>query len=120
MSCPTCKTRFHESKSWPLELTTRLVTFDDQRITFCPFNIIRVPSSNIVRTLEESLRGFSLIDTHMTVQTDTLLYHIPRYRLVEFTGLKNPSLKALPLEIMLKCNFQSSKWVPKFHSGDNK
>lgn len=47
---PACKTRFPESKSWALELTTGLVTFDDQRITFCPFNIIRLRSSDIVRT----------------------------------------------------------------------
>ena len=44
------KTKFPESKSWALELATEFVTFDDQRIPFCPSNITRFPSSDIVRT----------------------------------------------------------------------
>ena len=31
----------------------------------------------------------------MSVNTEMLLYDIPSYPLVEFTGLKNPSLKVL-------------------------
>ncbi|KAM3701701.1 hypothetical protein ACJW31_05G194700 [Castanea mollissima] len=96
----SCKTRFPESKSWALELGTEFETFADQISFFSPFSTTRSPSSDIVRTPLESLRGSCLLATHTTVHPEMLLYHIPTYRLVEFSGLKNPSLKALPLEII--------------------
>ena len=58
------KTKFPKSKSWALKLATEFVTFDDQRISFCPSNITRFLSLDIVRTPKESLRGFSLLATH--------------------------------------------------------
>ena len=94
------KTRFPESKSWALELGMEFVTFDDQITSFCPFSTTRSLSSDIVRTPLESLRSFCLLVTHTTVNTEMLLYHIPTYRLVEFSGLKNPRLKKHPLEII--------------------
>ena len=66
----SCKTRFPESKSRALELTTEFVTFDDQRISFCSSNTTRFPSSDIVRIPEELLRGLFLLATHMTVDTE--------------------------------------------------
>ena len=78
------------------------VTFDDQITSFCPFSTTRSLSSDIVRTPLESLRGSSLLANHTTVNAEMLLYHIPTYRLVEFFGLKNPSLKALPLLEIIK------------------
>ena len=94
------KTRFPESKSWALELGAEFVTFADQITSFCPFSTTRTPSSDIVRTQEESLRGCYLLATHITVNTEMLLCHIPTYQLVEFSRLKKPSLKALPLEVI--------------------
>ena len=72
------KIKFPESKSWALELATEFVTFDDQRISFYPSNITRFSSSDIVRTPEESLSGFSLLATLWAGRADFLLYHIPR------------------------------------------
>ena len=70
-------TRFPEFKSWALELATEFITFDDQRISFFPSSTTRFPSSDIVRTPEESLSGVSLLATHTTVHTEMLPYHIP-------------------------------------------
>ena len=98
----SCKTRFPESKSLAFELTTEFVAFDDQIIRSCPSKTTRFPSSDIVTTPEASFRGFCQLatHTHWAEKAEFLLYHIPRYRLVEFTGLKNPNLKVLPLAIM--------------------
>ena len=73
----SCSTRFPESISWALELATEFVTFDDQRISFFPSSTTRLPSSDIVRTPEESLSGVSLLATQTTVNTEMLLYQIP-------------------------------------------
>ena len=51
-----------------LELVTKFETFDDQKITACPFSTTRFPSLDIVRIPEESLSGFCLLATHMTVE----------------------------------------------------
>ena len=47
----TCNTRFPEFKRLALELVMEFETFDDQRISSCPFSTTRLPSSDIVRTL---------------------------------------------------------------------
>ncbi|KAK8985744.1 hypothetical protein V6N11_068983 [Hibiscus sabdariffa] len=50
------------------------------------------------RTPEESETEVSLLATHTIVPFDTFLYQIPRYRLFEFPGLKNPSSKVPPAD----------------------
>ncbi|MFS7994483.1 hypothetical protein Hanom_Chr12g01106591 [Helianthus anomalus] len=42
--------------------------------------------------------GVSLLATHTTVPYDIFLYHIPRYRFLDFPGLKKPSSNISPLE----------------------
>ena len=49
-----CKTRFPEYKSWAVELGREVVTLADQITSFCPFSSNRSPSTDIVRTPEES------------------------------------------------------------------
>ena len=43
--------------------------------------------------------GWFLFATHTTVFSGNLWYHIPRYLLLNFPGLKNPNAKLFPLEI---------------------
>ena len=63
----------------------------------------------MVRTPEESLRGLSLLATHMIVSSEVVLYQIPTYRLLEPSRLKKPSLKTLPLETIVSGSLM--KWV---------
>ena len=94
----SCKTRFPESKSWALEFGAAFESFDDQKISLWPFRTRRLPSSDTITIPEESLRGFSLLAIHITVNREVVLYQIPKYCLVEFPELKKPILKGLPLE----------------------
>ncbi|KAK8312327.1 hypothetical protein V6Z12_D01G034300 [Gossypium hirsutum] len=67
-SSPLLRTRFPESKSWAVvALGAVLLTFVDQRISAFPLETTRLPSSDMVRIPEESLRGLFLFATHTTV-----------------------------------------------------
>ncbi|KAL1118424.1 hypothetical protein V6Z11_D01G034000 [Gossypium hirsutum] len=69
-SSPLLRTRFPESKSWAVvALGTKFVIFDDQRISAFPLETTRLPSSDMLRIPEESLRGLFLFATHTTVCT---------------------------------------------------
>jgi hypothetical protein len=60
-----------------LEFTTELVKFDDQRTFFYTSNTTILPSSDMARIPEEFLRGWFLLATHMTGDTEMSEYHIP-------------------------------------------
>ncbi|KAK8492766.1 hypothetical protein V6N12_011518 [Hibiscus sabdariffa] len=72
--------------------------FEDQTLLWVPFVTESTPLSLILRTPEESETEVSLLATHTIVPFDTFLYQIPRYRLFEFPGLKNPSSKVPPAD----------------------
>nr|KYP55045.1 hypothetical protein KK1_001249 [Cajanus cajan] len=64
------RTSLPESENWELVLDVMLDTFVDQITCFCPFSTTRLLSSEIVTTPEESFSGWSLLATHMTVDSD--------------------------------------------------
>lgn len=79
------------------ELTTD--TFDVQMI-FLPLKTTRFPSTERRKTGGELLGiGDSLLATHMVVRFGIVLYHMPKYVLVEFLGVKKPNAKLPPSEI---------------------
>ncbi|MFS8015699.1 hypothetical protein Hanom_Chr15g01359731 [Helianthus anomalus] len=45
-----------------------------------------------------SVIGCSRLGTHTTVPYDIFLYHIPRYRFLDFPGLKKPNSNVSPSE----------------------
>ena len=81
----------------------------------------------MVGTPEVSVRGASLLATHTTVLivVEISLYHIPKYCLFEFPGLKNPISKLPPADTIVSPSLIESVGVivscavasPKF---DNK
>lgn len=90
----SCKIRFPESRSRAVEFTAAFETLEFQRILFCSSsNTTRLPSLDTAKTPDLFLRGLSLFATQTTVGTDTRLHQIPKYRYVEFGGLKKPNSK---------------------------
>uniref|UniRef100_A0A251T3S6 Uncharacterized protein n=1 Tax=Helianthus annuus TaxID=4232 RepID=A0A251T3S6_HELAN len=52
-----------------------------------------------MKTLPDvSAIAVSRLATHTTVPYDIFLYHIPRYRFLDFPGLKKPNSNISPLE----------------------
>ncbi|KAF7850024.1 hypothetical protein BT93_L0014 [Corymbia citriodora subsp. variegata] len=60
---------------------------------------MRFPSLSIPRRPEVPLTGLSRLATHAIVFSGILLYHNPKYLLLELPGLKKPRAKSPPLEI---------------------
>jgi hypothetical protein len=90
-----------------------LVVFDDQIIPFVALRRTKIPGWVMVRTPEVSVRGVSLLATHTTVLVvvEIFLYHIPKYRLFEFPGLKNPSSKLPPADTIVSASLIESVGV---------
>lgn len=85
------KTKFPVSMS-----TAKLVSATDGRWVHhkmlpSPSITARFPSGRMVRRPDLSWRGAIRLATQTTVWTGILWYHIPRYRLEEPVGEKNPS-----------------------------
>lgn len=77
-----------------------VVAFDDQTTLLLPSKSTRFPSSPSPKTPWEFLAsGFSLLATRITVCSEIVLYHMPRYLFVELPGLKKPNAKFPPAEV---------------------
>lgn len=96
----TTKTRLPEGKSLADELAFGIEMLVDQRgVLPLLSTTTRFPFAAILKMPAVFVSGISLLATQTTVCFETLLNHIPMYRLGELPGLKKPSLK-FPLEDM--------------------
>ena len=68
-----------------------LDVLDDQMVLFVALRSSRIPFSLSFRTPELFSRDVFLFATHTTVRRVTFLYHISKYRLVEFQGPRKPA-----------------------------
>ncbi|KAL2640253.1 hypothetical protein AAZV13_06G216800 [Glycine max] len=94
-------TRFSEFKRRTIGLVLALLDMlleDDQIVLFVGLRSSSIPFSLSLRTPKLFSRGVFWLATHTTVKGDTFLYHIPKYRLVEFPGLKKPISVISPAE----------------------
>ncbi|WVZ02121.1 hypothetical protein V8G54_022927 [Vigna mungo] len=93
VSPPFLTTKFPESKRRVIGSFTVLLDLlgDDQTMLFVPLSSSRTPFWLSLRTPELFSRGVFRFATHTTVKGDTFVYHIPKYLLAEFRGLKKPS-----------------------------
>ncbi|RDX95657.1 hypothetical protein CR513_21790, partial [Mucuna pruriens] len=100
VSCPFFTTKFPKSERWAIGLFPALLDMldDDQMVLFVALRSTRIPFSLSLRTPDILSRGVFRLATHTTVRGDIFLYHIPKYRLVEFPGLKKPSSVIPPAE----------------------
>jgi len=91
LSPSSFKTRFPVSKSCATGFLAGVDVLEDQMML--PLRLRRTRSPWFVSrtTPDESLSGVSLLATQTAVWTDILPYHIPKYRFLDFPGLKNPN-----------------------------
>ncbi|KAG5620012.1 hypothetical protein H5410_005230 [Solanum commersonii] len=96
-------TRLPESRSCAIGFCTPpLVVLEDQTTLPELFTRVRFPCVVKLSIPFLSFSGVSLLATHTTVCTDTLLNHIPRYRLLDVgVGEKNPNSKFPPDETIV-------------------
>ena len=71
--------------------------FDDQIMLFVLLRRTRLPLLLMVSCPYESVSGLFLFATHITA-LGAVLYHIPKYLLLDFPGEKKPNSKVWPEE----------------------